>query len=152
MAKKYLKDNNGIVRAITSNNLQLEKPLLNENYDIEVHNRNMDKIDRAIQEIKGKVDGVDLKAEKVTLADRSNLFDATNVEDALLENKTSIQNANSNISKLQSNVSANKTNISNLQSNVSNLQSNVSSLQSEINGQRLRGINIANAIIDKLEG
>ena len=93
----------------------------------------------------GEVDGLELKAEKVTLADRSNLFDATNVEDALLENKTNIQNANSNISKLQSDVSANKTNIS-------SLQSNVSSLQSEINGQRLRGINIANAIIDKLEG
>lgn len=128
-----------------TNNLNLEKPLQSENYNIDIFNSNADKIDTAIQEIKGKVDGLDLKAEKVTLADRSNLFDATNVEDALLENKTSIQNANSNISTLQSSVSANKTNIS-------NLQSNVSSLQSEINGQRLRGINIANAIIDKLEG
>ena len=128
-----------------TNNLNLEKPLQSENYNIDIFNSNADKIDTAIQEIKGKVDGLDLKAEKVTLADRSNLFDATNVEDALLENKTSIQNVNSNISKLQSNVSANKTNIS-------NLQSNVSSLQSELNGQRLRGINIANAIIDKLEG
>ena len=128
-----------------TNNLNLEKPLQSENYNIDIFNSNADKIDTAIQEIKGKVDGLDLKAEKVTLADRSNLFDATNVEDALLENKTSIQNANSNISKLQSSVSANKTNIS-------NLQSNVSSLQSELNGQRLRGINIANAIIDKLEG
>lgn len=128
-----------------TNNLQLEKPLQSENYNIDIFNSNADKIDSAIQEVRGKVDGLDLKAEKVTLADRSNLFDATNVEDALLENKTSIQNANSNISKLQSSVSANKTNIS-------NLQSNVSSLQSEINGQRLRGINIANAIIDKLEG
>ena len=128
-----------------TNNLNLEKPLQSENYNIDIFNSNADKIDTAIQEIKGKVDGLDLKAEKVTLADRSNLFDATNVEDALLENKTSIQNVNSNISKLQSNVSANKTNIS-------NLQSNVSSLQSELNGQRLRGVNIANAIIDKLEG
>ena len=128
-----------------TNNLNLEKPLQSENYNIDIFNSNADKIDTAIQEVRGKVDGLDLKAEKVTLADRSNLFDATNVEDALLENKTSIQNVNSNISKLQSNVSANKTNIS-------NLQSNVSSLQSEINGQRLRGINIANAIIDKLEG
>lgn len=128
-----------------TNNLNLEKPLQSENYNIDIFNSNADKIDSAIQEVRGKVDGLDLKAEKVTLADRSNLFDATNVEDALLENKTSIQNANSNISKLQSSVSANKTNIS-------NLQSNVSSLQSEINGQRLRGINIANAIIDKLEG
>ena len=117
MARKYLKDNNGIVRAITSNNLQLEKPLLNENYDIEVHNRNMDKIDNAIQEVKGQVDGLELTAQRVSISDSTNVFEATNVEDALLENKTSILE-----------------------------------LQAEVNGQRLRGINIANAIIDKLEG
>lgn len=117
MARKYLKDNNGIVRAITTNNLQLEKPLLNENYDIEVHNRNMDKIDSAIQEVKGQVDGLELTAQRVSISDSTNVFEATNVEDALLENKTSILE-----------------------------------LQSELNGQRLRGINIANAIIDKLEG
>ena len=78
MAKKYLKNASGTVRAVTSDNLQLEKPLLNENYDIEDHNRNMDKIDKAIQEINGSLD----------------------------------------------------------------------ELHSEVNGQRLRGINIANAIID----
>ena len=82
MAKKYLKNDKGIVRAVTTGNLKLEKPLLNENYDIEVHNRNMDKIDPTIQEIKGSLN----------------------------------------------------------------------ELYSEVNGQRLRGINIANAIIDKLEG
>lgn len=90
MAKKYLKDASGTVRAVTSDNLQLEKPLLNENYDIEVHNRNMDKIDSAIQEIKGKVDGLELTAERVSIADSTNKFEATNVEDALLENKASI--------------------------------------------------------------
>ena len=131
MAKKYLKNEKGIVRAITSENLQLEKPLLNENYDINVHNRNMDKIDSAIQEVKGKVDGLELKAEKVTLADKSNLFTATNVEDALLENRNNIMSNTSNI-------------ISN-----TNL---INSLNQEVSGQRLRGINIANAIIDKLEG
>ena len=90
MASKYLKNSEGIVRAITTDNLQLEKPLLNENYDIEVHNRNMDKIDSAIQEVKGQVSGLELKAEKVSIADEEGLFEATNVEDALLENKTSI--------------------------------------------------------------
>ena len=100
MAKKYLKNEKGIVRAITTDNLQLEKPLLNENYDINVHNRNMDKLDSAIQEVKGKVDGLELKAENVTLADKSNLFNATNVEDALLENKNSII---SNSNKIASN-------------------------------------------------
>ena len=110
MASKYLKNSEGIVRAITSDNLQLEKPLLNENYDINVHNRNMDKIDSAIQEIKGKVDGLELKAEKVTIADNGNYFTSDNVEGALSE------------------------------------------LAIELNGQRLRGINIANTIIDKLKG
>ena len=110
MAKRYIKNKKGIVRAVTSENLQLEKPLLNENYDINVHNRNMDKIDSAIQEVKGKVDGLELKAEKVTIVDSSNYFSSDNVEGALNE------------------------------------------LAIELNGQRLRGINIANAIIDKLEG
>ena len=82
MAKKYLKNEKGTVRAVTSENLQLEQPLLNENYDINVHNRNMDKIDSAIQAVKGSL----------------------------------------------------------------------KELHSEVNGQRLRGINIATAIIDKLEG
>ena len=77
MAKKYIKNEKGIVRAVTSDNLQLEKPLLNENYDIEVHNRNMDKIDGAIQEVKGKIDGLELVASNVKMAD------GTTVEEAI---------------------------------------------------------------------
>ena len=92
MAKKYIKNEKGIVKSITTDNLQLEKPLLNENYDIEVYNRNMDKIDNAIQEVKGQVSGLELTAERVSIADTEGLFEATNVEDALLENKTSILN------------------------------------------------------------
>ena len=107
-----------------TNNLNLEKPLQSENYNIDIFNSNADKIDTAIQEVKGKVDGLELKAEKVTIADRSNLFNATNVEDALLENKRTIL-SNTNL---------------------------INALNEEINGQRLRGINIANAIIDKVEG
>ena len=92
MATKYLKNNEGLVRAVTTDNLQLEKPLTNENYDVNVFNRNMDKVDAAIQEVKGKVDGLELTAERVSIADPTNKFEATNVEDALLENKTSILN------------------------------------------------------------
>ena len=110
MAKKYLRNTNGIVRAVSSDNLQLEKPLLNENYDIEVHNRNMDKIDSAIQEVKGKVDGLELTAERVSIADPTNKFEATNVEDALLENKTSIlslrEELEINKATLQNNINA----------------------------------------------
>ena len=112
MASKYLKNSEGIVRAITSDNLQLEKPLLNENYDIEVHNRNRDKIENAIQEVKGRVDGLELTAERVSIADPTNKFEATNVEDALLENKTSILS-------LQSELGSNK-NI--LQNNINEIR------------------------------
>ena len=99
-----------IIIAVTTNNLQLEKPMLNENYDIEVHNRNMDKIDTAIQEVKGKVDGLELTAERVSIADSTNKFEATNVEDALLENKTSILNLQkelgTNKATLQNNINS----------------------------------------------
>ena len=133
MAKKYIKNEKGTVKSITTDSLQLEKPLLNENYDIEVHNRNMDKIDNAIQEVKGKVDGLELTAQRVSIADPSNKFEATNVEDALLENKTSIQTANRNVSSLQSNVSSLQSSVSALQSE---LGTNKNTLQNNINAIR----------------
>ena len=127
MAKKYLKNEKGIVRATTTDSLQLEKPLLNEHYDINVHNRNMDKLDTTIQRLKSDIDSIDvtiqnledrvdnvgsvvekleLKAEKVTIADTDNYFASNNVEGALSE------------------------------------------LASELNGQRLRGIDIINSIYE----
>ena len=97
MAKKYIKNEKGIVRAVTSDNLQLEKPLLNENYDIEVHNRNMDKIDNAIQEVKGKIDGLELVASNVKMADGSNVEEViTNLQAEL----------NGNVSTLENNINA----------------------------------------------
>ena len=89
-----------------TNNLKLEKPLQSENYNIHIFNSNADKIDTAIQEVKGKVDGLELTAERVSIADSTNKFEATNVEDALLENKTSILN-------LQSELGTNKTTLQN---------------------------------------
>ena len=97
MSKKYLKNENGIVRAITTDNLQLEKPLLNENYDINVHNRNMDKLDSAIQEVKGKIDGLELVASNVVMNDGSN------VEDAITNLQTEL---NGNVSTLENNINA----------------------------------------------
>ena len=89
-----------------TNNLKLEKPLQSENYNIDIFNSNADKIDTAIQEVKGKVDGLELTAERVSIADPTNKFEATNVEDALLENKTSILS-------LQSELGSNKTTLQN---------------------------------------
>ena len=102
MAKRYIKNEKGVVRAVTSDNLQLEKPLLNENYDIEVHNRNMDKIDNAIQDIKGKIDGLELVASNVVMDDGSNVEDAiTNLQVELNGQRLrGIEVVNSLLSKL----------------------------------------------------
>lgn len=52
MAKRrYIKDSKGATVSVTTDTLGLEKPLLNENYDIDVHNRNMDKIDEDLKPI-----------------------------------------------------------------------------------------------------
>ena len=97
MAKRYLKNEKGIVRAITTDNLQLEKPMLNENYDINVHNRNMDKLDAAIQEVKGKIDGLELVASNVKMAS------GTTVEEAITNLQTEL---NGNVSTLENNINA----------------------------------------------
>lgn len=93
-----------------TDNLRLEKPLQSENYNIDIFNSNADKIDTAIQEVKGKVDGLELTAERVSIADSTNKFEATNVEGALLENKTSILNLQNelgtNKATLQNNINA----------------------------------------------
>lgn len=93
-----------------TSNLKLEKPLQSENYNIDIFNSNADKIDTAIQEVKGKVDGLELTAERVSIADPTNKFEATNVEDALLENKTSIlelqKELGTNKTTLQNNINA----------------------------------------------
>ena len=81
-----------------------------ENYNIDIFNSNADKIDTAIQEVKGKVDGLELTAERVSIADSTNKFEATNVEGALLENKTSILNLQkelgTNKATLQNNINS----------------------------------------------
>lgn len=84
MAEKFIMDEEGIVVYSTTSNFQLEKPLVSDNYDINVHNRNMDKIDTAINEVKGQVDGLELTSSKVL---RPN---GTNVEESLSANETSI--------------------------------------------------------------
>ena len=113
MAKKYIKNEKGIVRAITSDNLQLEKPLLNENYDINVHNRNMDKIDSAIQEVKGKIDGLELVASNVKMAD------GTTVEATVTTNKNNISTLQTDVSALQSELGVNK---STLEANINSIR------------------------------
>ena len=85
MSKKYLKNENGLVRAVTTEILQLEKPLVNEFYDINVFNNNMDKIENALKNVSSSAEGT-------SFDNSDNGMSATNVQDAIEENKTSILN------------------------------------------------------------
>lgn len=122
MATKYLKDEKGTVSAVTTPNLQLEKPLVNENYDVNVFNRNMDKLDTAIQNI-------NLDAPNISITDSENNFESSNVEGALAE----LAKKN----KLQD-------------SEIEDIKRRLGQQEIEINGQRLRGIEIANSLVTKL--
>ncbi len=109
--KKYLKDKNGITRALVTNELGLEKPLGNENYSIDVFNNNMDKIDVAIKNVKNDLSNIDLTAERVEY----NKNECSNVDGALdklfqsdLDNKTSILQQGKDISAIQKELGINK--------------------------------------------
>lgn len=86
MAEKFVMDEKGIVVYSTTSNLQLEKPLVSDNYDINVHNRNMDKIDEAINEVKGQVDGLELTSSKVLRPNGKNVEESL----ALLESELGV--------------------------------------------------------------
>lgn len=100
MAKKYIKNEKGIVKAIRTETLQLEKPLTSDFYDINVFNGNMDKIEKALKNLSTDAKGT-------SFDNSENGMTATNVQDAIEENKTSISSliektntTNENISNL----------------------------------------------------
>ena len=80
-----------------TSNLKLEKPLQSENYNIDIFNSNADKIDTAIQEVKGKIDGLELVASNVKMDDGST------VEEAITNLQTEL---NGNVSTLENNINA----------------------------------------------
>ena len=96
-------------------NYSLKKPEGSDVVNIDDFNYNADIIDNAIQELKGKVDGLELTAQRVGISDPTNKFEATNVEDALLENKTSILT-------LEKKTDTTNTNVSDLKAKVDNGQ------------------------------
>ena len=101
MSKKYLKNENGLVRAVTTEVLELEKPLVNEFYDIDVFNRNMDKIENALKNVSSSAEGT-------SFDNSDNGMVATNVQDAIEENRTEIEANKTSILSLQEELGINK--------------------------------------------
>lgn len=99
--------------------LGLIKPSENDFYDINIMNSNMDKIDTAVEEVKGKVDNLELTANNVTITDSGNYFSSENVEGALSELAFGVATNNSKILELQNELGVNK---NTLQKNISKIR------------------------------
>ena len=66
-------------------NLKLVKPDIDDSYDIEKSNSNMDKIDTEIGELKESIKNIDLVDSKVKVEDKNNKFTATTLDKVLDE-------------------------------------------------------------------
>ena len=87
--------------ATNTTNINLVKQEENEYYDINITNSNLDLIDNAIQDMKNKVDSLELTASNVTMSDGST------VEDTVSANKTSIHLLNEELGLNKSTLEAN---------------------------------------------
>ena len=121
-------------------NYGLKKPEGSDVVNIADFNYNADIIDSTMKEIKSEVGALELKAEKVTVADSTNVFTATNVEGVLLELLNKIKSNISNISTNTSNISKHATTLSEhttkIQALETELGTNKSTLSSNINAIR----------------
>lgn len=66
-------------------NLNLVKPDIDDSYDIEKSNSNLDKIDTEIGELKESIKNIDLVDSKVKVTDLNNKFTATTLDKVLDE-------------------------------------------------------------------
>ena len=109
--KKYIKDAEGNVRGINTSYLQLEKPLLNENYDINIQNSNMDKIDKGYKDLNNKIDTTKNELDK-KIEDVQNGLDSINLNASNINyNKNECSNVDGALDKLFQSDSDNKTSI-----------------------------------------
>ena len=122
--------------ATNTTNYNLVKPSENEYYDINVSNSNLDIIDTEIKKVNDRLDSVSTDAQSTSFDNSDNGMVATNVQDAIEENKTTIEENKASIEENKKSIEANKTSIL--------------ALKEEVNGQRVRGIEIANSLLEKL--
>ena len=87
--------------ATNTTNYNLVKPSENEYYDINVSNSNLDIIDTEIKKINDRLDSVSTDAQSTSFDNSSNGMEATNVQDAIEENKQNIEANKTSILSLE---------------------------------------------------
>ncbi|EJA6602409.1 phage tail protein [Clostridioides difficile] len=107
-----------------TNNIETAKTELNNKIGDTKQLTTTDKtnIVSAVNEVKTSVDSIETTAEKTSIKDTDNLFESDNVEEALNQ----------------------------LARNYNTLLEKQNNLETEVNGQRIKGISIANSLIDMI--
>lgn len=130
-------------------NLNLVKPDIDDSYDIEKSNSNMDKIDTEIGNLKKSMENIDLVDSKVKVTDTNNKFTGTTLDKVLDEIDDKIVDTNDkvdNIDLAASKVKYTDTHTlgaTNVQQAIEKIVEKVKALETELNGQvtKLSGIN-----------
>ena len=99
--------------ANNTTNYNLVKPSENEYYDINISNSNLDIIDTEIKKVNDRLDSVSTDAQSTSFDNSSNGMEATNVQDAIEENKQNIEANKTSILEIQSELGVNKTTLQN---------------------------------------
>lgn len=105
--------------ATNTTNYNLVKPSENEYYDINVSNSNLDIIDTEIKKVNDRLDSVSTDAQSTSFDNSSNGMEATNVQDAIEENKQNIEANKTSILSLQEELGINK---STLETNINSIR------------------------------
>ena len=93
-------------RATYTTNLNLVKPDVDDSYDITLSNDNMDKIDKAVGDLKTAMENIDLVDSKVQVEDKNNKFTGTTLDKVLDEIDDKIVDTNDKVDNID--MSANK--------------------------------------------
>lgn len=94
-------------------NLGLKKPEGTDVVNIDDFNYNADILDAKVKEISNKLSSISTNAKNTSFDNSSNGMSATNVQDAIVENKTTIEANKTSILSLQSELGTNKTTLQN---------------------------------------
>lgn len=87
-------------RATYTTNLNLVKPDVDDSYDITLSNDNMDKVDKAVGDLKTAMENIDLVDSKVKVTDTNNKFTGTTLDKVLDEIDNKIVDTSNKVDNL----------------------------------------------------
>lgn len=131
-------------------NLNLVKPDIDDSYDIEKSNSNMDKIDTEIGNLKKSMENIDLVDSKVKVTDTNNKFTATTldkvldeIDDKIVDTSNKVDNIDLAANKVKYTDTTTQIGATNVQQAIEKIVEKVKALETELNGQvtKLSGIN-----------